>query len=304
MMIETFSRALQYSAIGDAIGDPFEFRQNINPAEVRGFVRHDTSEIVITDDTQMSLFGLEALSRAQQPFDIAAVQRSYIDWYWTQQVAGPHTLTRHDSWLRRQREMCAFRAPGATCLSALDALQSGRTVYNDSKGCGAVMRLLPFVVLFEKFDPEAVVNFAIQTGLLTHQHEEIPFAVRVYMEVAYTLITGNQFLTAEVADHVNELILRDISHISEIGAGWTALECVDMAIWTMYHSVALEDCIVNSVAHDGDSDSVAAVACGLYGLGGGVGFCNATFVQCWDRLKERRIIETMIARFVNNHTLW
>lgn len=81
-----------------------------------------------TDDTQMSLATAIGCVRAGRAASASAateaVYRQYLAW----------VRTQHDDFERR--------APGTTCLSALDSGEMGTPErrLNDSKGCGGVMR--------------------------------------------------------------------------------------------------------------------------------------------------------------------
>jgi ADP-ribosylglycohydrolase len=52
--------------------------------------------------------------------------------------------------LYQVKELHAHRAPGRTCITALQAKTSLRDLYasNDSKGCGGVMRIAPVELMF------------------------------------------------------------------------------------------------------------------------------------------------------------
>lgn len=298
-MYNKIKHALVCSAIGDAIGYPVEFKTNIKPVDVQRAL-YQSNELVITDDTQMTLFGFEGLYNASHKMDIDAIRAAYVRWY--------HTQGETDTALNEEvyggdglfslNLMHAAREPGNTCMSALGAISSGSPAVNDSKGCGAVMRLLPFVSLFGGDNkPGAVVDFAVETGLLTHQHAEVELAIRLYMEFAYTMLFTRRH-DATLAMRVEQLAgdVHSIKHITELGTGWTALECVEMGIWAAASSYTLEECIIKSVAHDGDSDSVAAVACGLYGLLTGAASDPMTIAHNLRRIRERHIIFNMFPK--------
>lgn len=286
------SRAIWTSAMGDAIGHPFEFHTDIDQNQVKCLIT-DTTPIFITDDTQMTLFALDALDG----LNIDLISAAYVDWYYTQVT--PSSLAQvyasDKEYLLSQEKMYVQRAPGITCLTACRSIMDDSVVDNYSKGCGAVMRLLPFVSLFETHDREEVIEFAIQTGHITHKHPEIKYAVRLFMELAYAMmLDGDTSMWSKgLWEHVLEIGTR--KSIEDCGTGWTALECVDMAIWALYDSSSLEDILVKSISHSGDSDSVAAVACGLYGLSNKFKQTDtATFSRLKSRIVEKEIIQHVL----------
>lgn len=257
--------ALYAQAVVDAVGNPFEFQSNINPKMVSAYA-NETNLLVISDDTQMALFGFEAIYNLELYDDDVFDQvrksftKSYIDWYYTQ----THLEYRHsylcDGGLLEYRSMYSVQAPGNTCMDACDALKDSRPVKNTSMGCGSVMRLLPLVQLFdlEKFslEPSEVIEIAKITGELTHKHVANDAAITQYMIAASRIIRGISVDCPEA------------DCISELGEGWIAPEAVDMAVWAYCKAKDFDHLLELSIAHDGDSDSVGAIAGSLWGLSG------------------------------------
>src|SRR5699024_9782669 len=78
------------------------------------------------------------------------------------------------SWIRNIPQLNARRAPGNTCLSALEA--GGGSIekpINNSKGCGGVMRIAP-VALYggahHHWDKKYNARACAETAALTHGH--------------------------------------------------------------------------------------------------------------------------------------
>ncbi len=273
---------LYAQAVCDAVGDPFEFRTNINPKDVSNFAKK-AARLTITDDTQMALFGFEAVERAsrmsgnmedriRQSFTTA-----YIDWFYTQNYNDIQNRG-----LLQFESLYHQRAPGNTCLNACNTLRVGGKVENDSKGCGSVMRLLPAMVFEDFIDSLACASISAR---ITHHHEENQEAVRDYIEAAYMgLAQGN--LDYLVGNSY-------VGHISELGEGWTAQECVDMAIFAVQRAQTFDELLEISIAHDGDSDSVGAVAGSLWGLSG-----REVPQEYIDKLVELPVIEYCIQTYI------
>lgn len=150
-------------ALGDALGFPTEF--NDVPSILGKFGPWRSMELpvtggtaYITDDTQMTLALARGIRGCQQrgvvgPERFAAlVRREFVDWY--------HSPENN-------------RAPGNTCLSACDLLDSDR-VWQDasqihSKGCGANMRVAP-LGLVPGLSEEQRAGAAQLQAALTHGH--------------------------------------------------------------------------------------------------------------------------------------
>ena len=274
--------ALYSQAIADAVGNPFEFGDPTQ-AEVRRFME-SPEPLHITDDTQMAMFGMEALilSAPAKFQDVQEqLQAAYLRWYQTQRTSGPADGA---TGLLAEETMYRVEAPGNTCLEALEALQVGREVRNDSKGCGCVMRLLPFALMHSRMPLDSLQSIAAYSGAITHHHAEVQNAISVYMTAAMEMIQYRALQTTPDA-------LPSAKHITDFGTGWTALSCVQMAMWAVYHAESFDELLTLSICHEGDSDSVAAVAGSLWGLAGRVGW-----EKYQSRLEQKTTIERLLER--------
>ena len=111
-------------ALGDAFGYAVEFdsleaiRRRFGPEGIREPVFH-AGRLVVSDDTQMTLFTLEGLLRAVGPDGawseegvVAEVRRAYLDWLDTQSGAAARAaISRERS---RPGQQCASAAPRGT----------------------------------------------------------------------------------------------------------------------------------------------------------------------------------------------
>ena len=149
-------------AVGDALGYPVEFMNSYEAIQKRfgqnGITRLDTShwwvikedrkdednpKAWISDDTQMTLFTACGIlnAKAQGKAPKYAICSAYIEWLFTQR--GSKSSRFNDCWISNVPELNNRRAPGNTCITALSEILGGREPYNDSKGCGGVMRTAP-----------------------------------------------------------------------------------------------------------------------------------------------------------------
>ena len=117
-----------------------------------------TGKALISDDTQMTLFTANGLlvrdtrgaMRGISGWPRHYVERAYLDWLMTQE-SSMQEVNKHErytdsggySWLLDVPDLYSRRAPGGTCLSALEEEKNGKS-FNDyvkakrnhSKGCG------------------------------------------------------------------------------------------------------------------------------------------------------------------------
>ena len=268
-------------AVGDAIGYRFEF---VDPpvTKVRQYIQSQ-SEIFISDDTQMALFGLEGITLAlgkDKPL-LWGVKEGYKDWYDTQVLRAPR---KPRTKLGEEAKMYARRAPGMTCMASMAQVMTMTPVENDSNGCGTVMRLLPFAFLLDKLPYGEVLDLAVEASLMTHQGDEIVDSTAEFLNLA------RQVMKAEEPQYPLDVVAA--SKIGNLGEGWSARECLYMGMWAFRNSDSFEHLLELSVTHEGDSDSTAAVAGALWGLEG-----NAVPDTLTGRLSEGYEINRAVDRF-------
>nr|WP_246329494.1 ADP-ribosylglycohydrolase family protein [Chthonobacter rhizosphaerae] len=314
-------------ACGDALGAPVEFLHIPEIRRVygdRGITDFDTAYGVfgaITDDTQMTLFTVEGLIRAEVRFSLkgichppAVVHHAYQRWYATQQNGyddNPELLDL-DGWLIKERRLWSRRAPGNTCLSALKTNRSlSESAKNDSKGCGTVMRDAPFGFLP---DVEQAFRFAVQTARTTHGHPSAAFSSGALALMINSLAKGCSLPDAvqaalvrlrgedgagEVVESVRKAL--DIAgqpdwrqRLPEVGRGWVAEEALAISVLCALAADTPEEALIAAVNHDGDSDSTGAIAGNLLGTLHG----SAAFPTRWtERVELADVIAALSADF-------
>lgn len=269
-------RAFYAQAVADAMGERFEFHSPSLKA-VRALM-HSKERLNISDDTQMAMFGQEALNELGGDLSNAQyeIECAYLRWYETQTGFWDAAAT---TGLLARPEMHARRAPGGQCLAALGRLMNCDTVDTiRGRGCGSVMRLLPFAALLTNCSRVYVKDLALTSAHVTHSHPESDEAVELYINSAALLIEGCD------RKHIGMSGKR----ITDYGQGWLALECVEMALWALEYATSYDHLLELCICHGGDSDSVAAVAGGLWGLAGLGGW--ERYVS---RLVERAAIDSL-----------
>ena len=321
--LDKIQGSLMGGAIGDALGYPVEFMslnsivQQYGSEGISAYKLNDfTKTALISDDTQMTLFtaagllagavdvGMEKLSERASDYVFCA----YLNWMETQgyTVDKSHKL----SWLSEVSDLYACRAPGNTCLSALQ----GRTVessyatiahpVNNSKGCGGVMRVAPIGLLFDKLSAQKVGAIAADIAAITHSHPlgYIPAAIMAHM--IHTLVYGNGDLPTAIANalasaeeqykNVPDMALMksllqqaveftvndrsDAENIQILGQGWVAEEALAVAVYcALKYQDDFSKAMIAAVNHDGDSDSTGAITGNV--LGALLGY--RAIPECW-----------------------
>ena len=326
-------------ALGDALGFAVEFfgmdaiRQVYGEDGIRDLVLRE-GVAVFSDDTQMMLFTLEGLIRAHvarriEPSDndpMPEVQHAYQRWYFTQQTqtwqdaAGPYArhLSGPDGWLVTNRGLFAQRAPGGTCMRALENFArthrhaTPQHRINDSKGCGGVMRAAPVAVWSN--DPAEVFWAAAGTGALTHSHPSGYLSAGVLAVLVHQLI--REVPLREAVRLARELLVRWPGHEEQLramdaavelagrgrvspeelqehlGGGWVGEEALAIGLYAVLATGSLREALVLSVNHSGDSDSTGIV-CG--NIAGALYGPEALPPEWLQSLELRDVIETLTA---------
>ena len=302
-------------AVGDALGSPVEFldlqsiRKRYGEEGVCSFVEFGDGTGAITDDTQMTLFTAEGILRAETRSvekgicdPVAVMRHAYLRWLKTQNgrvppLAVPDVLT--SGRLIKEKRLFARRAPGMTCISALENSFSSEKARNDSKGCGTVMRMAPAGLFLD--GPVSAYEYGCRFSALTHGHETGITAGGAFAMLIAELLSGKTpdaaldpvlaFLeekpeAAETAAALRKA--RTAEDISELGQGWVAEEALAMGMFcALRHSWDFRAGVVAAVNITGDSDSVGAVAGNLLGVINGESAIPAEWLA---HLREREIV--------------
>lgn len=271
-------------AIGDALGYPVEFMsysQIKSKYGEKGITRFELDKngvAEISDDTQMTLFTANGLlfgfTRAELDAALANpedyIRDSYIEW-WQIQTNNVDYTQWHYNWIRDIKELRAQRAPGNTCMQALQEISRHNEVNNQSKGCGGIMRIAP-IPLFHNALNNCKNDFVIQenssaelsgeVAKITHKHPLgwLPAALLAYIidkVIELSTITPYQFakiindgikclehLYPDQLYHIHKLqyllekagrravsTLSDEEAIRQIGEGWVAEETLAIAVF-------------------------------------------------------------------------
>jgi ADP-ribosylglycohydrolase len=307
---ERFVGCLLGGAVGDALGAPVEFlslseiRRQFGSAGVSAYTSAYGRRGAITDDTQMTLFTAEGLIRVRNRMvdrgicNVPAVlHRAYERWLSTQvgreRVPWDPELGPGDrsGWLVTQAFLHHRRAPGNTCLSALQEgfrLGSPAEPLNSSKGCGGVMRVAPVGLVAE--DP---FELGCEAAALTHGHPSGWLAAGALAEMIGVLVRGESLQLAvasarqRLAGHadageVSAALAGAVSlaehdglaapeQVESLGEGWVAEEALAIAVFCALRATSFAEGVLAAVNHGGDSDSTGSLTGNLLGTAMGAG---------------------------------
>jgi ADP-ribosyl-[dinitrogen reductase] hydrolase len=311
-----FRGCLLGGAVADALGAPVEFMDLEEILRIFGeqgicdYAPAYGKLGAITDDTQMTLFTAEAMLSAhlasalqsQEPDFFRAAAASYARWLLTQENSRLISSGNQKvSWLLQQKKLFTRRAPGTTCLSALQASRGKVTrATNDSKGCGGVMRIAPLGMYFAHSlnrgrNRDHVLSNLFASGkdlaAITHGHPSGFLSAGTLAVIVSLVLTGTSLTDAIQA--AKELLRQHPSHketlaaiekaealaksrpreraaLRELGKGFVAEEALAMGIYRALGAEHFEDGIILAVNHSGDSDSTGTITGNLLGAAAGV----------------------------------
>lgn len=224
---------------------------------------------------------------------------SYLRWLSTQGIRSPLLEEPNRGWLVTHQELFSQRAPGNTCISALKGMEFfGQAALNDSKGCGAVMRMAPvglFISRNSKFSREHSRFEAFELGCelagLTHGHPTGQIAAGAFavlilelakgsklseaLSIARTVVVKYQhhketLLALELPEKLAANSLEDDANIACLGEGWIAESALAIGVYCALRAKNLEEGIIKAVNITGDSDSTGSIAGNFFGAMYGV----------------------------------
>ena len=263
-------------AIGDALGYPIEFmslkaiKQKYGDKGYTNYQEfNNLGKTVISDDTQMTLFTANGLLNYITRITITNgfhwetliefITLAYKDWLKTQEgIDNYYYNDPFKCWIRDIKELNVRRAPGNTCISALQSLKCGK-VENDSKGCGAVMRVAPIGLLAavdmqstikdyygkevqrREWDATQVARLGGDSAAITHKHPLGYLPAAFLADLIFHILMSEVSLTFSVLENYIVSVYSDIWKEYETDRDRKALK----ALWAM-----IEKAISLATCHD------------------------------------------------------
>src|SRR6267378_3638853 len=308
-----FRGCLLGGAVGDALGAPVEFLdldeivRAYGEQGIRDYAPAYGKLGAITDDTQMTLFTAEAVLSAHlaaalqshEPDFFRAAAVSYSRWLMTQENSRLISSgTQEASWLLQQKKLFSRRAPGTTCLSALQTSRGRVTrATNDSKGCGGVMRMAMGdrgeIAAITHGHPSGFLSagtLAVIVSLVL-SGTALADAIRAAKEELRKHPSHKETLAAiEKAESLAKSRPCERTALRELGKGFVAEEALAMGIYCALGAKDFEDAIILAVNHSGDSDSTGSITGNLLGAAAGVEAIPGRWLA---HLELRPIIEAL-----------
>ncbi|MBN1613166.1 MAG: ADP-ribosylglycohydrolase family protein [Deltaproteobacteria bacterium] len=294
-MLNRYLGCLFGLAIGDALGAPVEFLslsqigKTYGENGITGFQGWSGFQPgSYTDDTQMSLataWGCldfkKRLNRGETVEPSLIVYRYYLDW------------------LKSQNDPYQRRAPGNTCLSALQSGKMGSVAkrINNSKGCGGVMRTAPAGLSFPPWD---AFKWGAEFAAITHGHPSGYLPAGFLSELIAWIISGKPLPEAidltmqelvkyedfeETLDKVRTALKlaganRPVADsIRALGEGWVGEEALAVSLYcSLVYPDHWREGVLAALNHTGDSDSTGSITGAILGASLGIEAIPAQWV--------------------------
>ena len=258
---------------GDALGSLVEFQSARSilsryPDGVRELVDGGTWNTIAgqpTDDSEMALL-LARMLVERGNYDSGAALKAYKYW---------------------------FDSDPFDCGGTIAAGLSGQPNH-DSQANGAMMRVSPLGIFGAYYDLDQVADWARADAALTHPHQLCQQANALFvMAIAHAIRTGigpkslYQAILSWASDMgvAPELLaaIRDASKAPPADymtqQGWVLIAFRN-ALWQLLHAENLEEAVVDTIMHGGDTDTNAAICGALLGAVYGREAIPSRWVDC------------------------
>lgn len=248
--------------IGDSLGVPYEFkkRDNFKATDMVGYGTFSLPEGTWSDDSSLTLATLDSLITNKGKINLHSIMKNFADWFYNDKYT-PHDKC-FDTGNTTRNSIMKFD-------SGIDLMECGGYEEMDN-GNGSLMRILPLA--FIKHTDEDIFN----VSALTHGNIISKVSCLLYIKIAEKLIK-NYNISDAIKDSYNELgeyKIKELDRIptleelerDEIKSSGYVIDTLEAALWCLLKTNTFRDCALMAVNLGGDTDTVAAVACGLAGL--------------------------------------
>ncbi|KAF4408243.1 MULTISPECIES: ADP-ribosylglycohydrolase family protein [Streptomyces] len=288
-------------AVGDALGAGVasdslaDIRTAHGPNGITDLVPAFGRRGAITDGTQLTLFTVDGLIRAQVRRDTGAwhpptdLHRAYLRWAATQHEWGPDERRKDDGWLAREEWLYARREPDRACLAGFGDEVMGtlsRPKNPGADGSGAVTRSAPFGLLVG-WEPQLVFQLAVECAAQTHGAPTGCLAPGAYAVVVHGLARGDTLDNAvqqalvqlatrpgheETMDGLKRALgavrqgLPSAARVESLGEGRTAADALAIGLYCALVAEDVRHGLLLAVNHSGASAAAGSVCGHLLGV--------------------------------------
>jgi len=257
------------SAVGDALGGPFEFKEaglysKTFPQPVLGGIGEMTGgggfgwePAEFTDDTQMAVVQAESLLACGE-------------------VDGDDLFARFRAWSETATDVGV--QTGSVLSTRGDPRRAAEAYYrahpDRSAGNGGLMRATPSAVHFAVGPLGEALAAGRALAAVTHGDPAAQWGAALYHGLLWYALRGTDPL-AELSSLLGGLPAGQSRYVEMLDARWqpgltpfpngTVWTCLAQAVWAVRRTTSFDDAVVTAIDLGGDTDTVAAVTGGLAG---------------------------------------
>ena len=231
-------------AVGDALGYPVEFISHpeiVSKYGDYGIQQYEFNipcekgkfkEAQISDDTQMTLYTAEAILKNPDSMEeiLENIKKAYV--IWMSKQTGISVSINIDLEIEKIEALNKQRAPGTTCITALQSINSGKEVKNNSMGCGGVMRVAPVGILgvvkewdyIENPFDNKTMKLAAQISQITHCHALSTYSSALCAEIIRQCILKEEITIDDFKEIIKEAIQNLVPSVCGFGHYWAMMQ--------------------------------------------------------------------------------
>ncbi|MCC5452921.1 ADP-ribosylglycohydrolase family protein [Rheinheimera sp. UJ51] len=267
---------------------------------------------------------------------IEAVSHAFQRWLFTQDMSSIcQDPIRLNGGLLEYPFVYQTRSPGATCIDALKDMQRlSQPACNFSAGAGALLRLIPHAAfcLNTLSDDDYLTVFKLGSEIagITHGHGHALVSAGIFNLLMFLLFKGldldsslkvslhflltnknihNLYIDKAHITDVTILLLNVVAlaksntptndAIAAIGEGWVSPQALGLAIYANLKAKTGHEMLRLSAWHNGDSDTVCALAGGIYGAIHGTAHELMPYIENISGKPElNKIINHLVPKFI------
>lgn len=285
--------------VADALGLPVQFKPRSyleqNPvSDMIGYGTFNMPPGSWSDDGSLTLCIADSLSRGYNINDIA---NNFIDWYKNGKFTPQgQSYDVGSSTKNSVKRLLAMESP----------LKSGDSDL-ETNGNGSLMRTLPlaFYFHFKKIDEADIYRITKEASGITHAHPLSVISCYIYIDLALAILNKNtieesialiknnkpkyfNYLNSNEQKYFQNIFDTDLKTftVSQIKSSGFVIHSLEAAIWCLVQSTSYEETALKAVNLGDDTDTIAAIACGVAGIHYGYDSIPKKWIQALPKANE------------------
>ncbi|MDO5559709.1 MAG: ADP-ribosylglycohydrolase family protein [Oscillospiraceae bacterium] len=311
---DVISSAVLGSAVGDALGVPYEYetREYMENHQISGmsaYGTHNQPAGTWSDDTSMTLALLDSLSSGR--LDLEDIAGRFVSWYRNGEYT-PHGIV-FDIGISTEKSVIMLE-------NGSDPYSSGASSQFDN-GNGSLMYIMPLALfLYNEENSEKRMRDVFSVSGITHNHIRSKISCFFYNELIIAAVkyrdieksyasacssinnSGIFDIYPEEYDNFETLLRGNIKdlQINDIRSSGYVINTLEAALWCVFNSESYSDAVLSAVMLGEDTDTTASVTGALAGIIFGYDSIPRKWISS---LANFELIKSIIKKFSNMKTV-